>query len=312
MPTAPIPRPKLWGCCMASEEEDLYPSRCGERGRILPRQDPVVYEPRAIGPLHPPQLLQYSQAGYLQCEGLFDEAEVARLEGAVAGLCASERMRERPETVREPNGDAVRSIFRPDLFSEPIAELVRDRRLVAMAEQILGSTVYVHQSRINFKPAFSGKEFFWHSDFETWHVEDGLPRMRALSIAVSLTDNTEFNGPLMVIPGSHRQFVACGGTTPENHYRESLRRQHYGTPDHDLLAALAREYGIDAPKGPAGSIVLFDCNLMHGSGANISPFPRCNVFIVYNSTSNAPRAPYSGQAPRPSYIASRDVVPLTA
>src|SRR3546814_1749367 len=94
--------------------------------------------------------------------------------------------------------------------------------------QLLGDEVYISQSRLNYKPGFRAKEFYWHSDFETWHVEDGMPRMRALSISVTLTDNLETNGPLMVMPGSHRTFVACVGATPEDHYKSSLKRQDYG------------------------------------------------------------------------------------
>lgn len=66
-----------------------------------------------------------------------------------------------------------------------------------------GGDVYIHQSRINDKFGFKGSGFNWHSDLETWHSEDGMPRMRALSASLMLTDNNEFNGPLMLIPGSH-------------------------------------------------------------------------------------------------------------
>src|SRR3546814_19751740 len=72
---------------------------------------------------------------------------------------------------------------------------------------------YIHQSRLNYKPGFKGKEFYWHSDFETWHVEDGMPRMRALSMSVLLAENTPHNGPLMLIPGSHQSFLTCVGET---------------------------------------------------------------------------------------------------
>jgi ectoine hydroxylase len=290
--------------------EDLYPSRDGRSSSVQPRRDPVIHDAGAAGPLDAPQLLRYRQDGYLPCDGLFSHDEIASYQGAVSGLCVAEHVLARPETIREPNGNAVRSIFNPHGFSTPLAQLVRDPRLVGIARQILGTDVYIHQCRVNFKPAFTGKEFYWHSDFETWHVEDGLPRMRALSISINLSENNEFNGPLMVIPGSHRHFIACAGTTPENHHAHSLRRQQYGTPDPEHITALVRDYGIVAPKGSAGSLVVFDSNMMHGSGANISPSPRCNLFVVYNSTDNAPEAPFCGLAPRPSYIANRDVEPL--
>jgi ectoine hydroxylase len=50
---------------------------------------------------------------------------------------------------------------------------------------------------------------------------------------------------------------------------------------------------------------------MHGSNGNITPWPRSNLFLVYNSVENALEAPFSGQAPRPPHIASRHFEPLT-
>jgi len=54
--------------------------------------------------------------------------------------------------------------------------------------------------------------------FETWYAEDGMPRMRAISCSINLTENFEFNVPLMAIPGSHKTYIFCGGKTPDNHY----------------------------------------------------------------------------------------------
>ncbi len=129
--------------------------------------------------------------------------------------------------------------------------------------------------------------------------------MRALSCSIALEDNFHFNGPLMVIPGSHKHFVACVGETPENHFKQSLRKQQYGVPDHGSLTDLAKQGGIDTPVGKAGSIVLFDCNIMHGSNSNITPMTRSNVFIVYNSVDNKVGEPFSGQRDRPEFIATR-------
>src|SRR3546814_5664482 len=90
----------------------------------------------------------------------------------------------------------------------------------------------------------------------------------------------------MIIPGSHRKYLACVGETPEDHYRSSLKKQEYGVPDEDSLAELAAEHGIVAPTCNAGTAIIFDCNAMHGSNGNITPFPRANAFIVYNAVSN--------------------------
>ena len=115
----------------------------------------------------------------------------------------------------------------------------------------------------------------------------------------------------MMIPGSHRHFASCPGVTPPNHHEQSLRRQEYGVPTREQLTWLVDDGGIISDTGPAGSAVLFDCNMMHGSFANITPWARCNVFMVFNSVDNALEAPFSGQPPRPRHIANRDYNPLS-
>jgi ectoine hydroxylase len=138
-------------------------------------------------------------------------------------------------------------------------------------------------------------------------MEDGMPRMRALSISLLLTPNTAHNGPLLVVPGSHKRYVRCVGATPEDHFKQSLRRQQIGVPAREALRALVEESSIESVLGPAGTVVFFDCNLMHGSGGNITPLPRHNVFLVYNSAENTLQAPFSGQKARPEFLAERTV-----
>lgn len=287
--------------------KDVYPSRVKNFPEIIERVDPVVYGHPAVTPaVSGEQIDFYERNGYLFVEQFFTPQEVEALQREMKRLLEEKRGADAPEVIREPGGDEVRSIFAVHRDNAVFKALSEHPKLRSVVEYILGGGVYVHQSRINYKPGFSGKEFYWHSDFETWHVEDGMPRMRALSCSIALTDNYPFNGPLMVVPGSHRKFVACVGRTPEYHYKESLRKQEYGVPDRESLTRLVEEGGIHAPAGKAGSVVFFDCNLMHGSNSNITPLPRSNVFFVYNSVENRLVAPFSGQAPRPDYIATRD------
>jgi ectoine hydroxylase len=110
----------------------------------------------------------------------------------------------------------------------------------------------------------------------------------------------------MLVPGSHLKYVVCPGETPDDHYRESLRQQQYGVPPDDLLRQLIDRGGIDSVTGPAGSATFFDCNTMHGSNSNISPFPRANAFIVYNSVSNRLTEPFGTGKPRPGFLAERE------
>lgn len=290
---------------------DLYTSRTERTAAIVSRQEPVVYpDPVGSQPLNKSQLREYEDNGFLLLPDLFNAQEVQALLGNVEAMSTDPGILSREEAVVEKDSQAVRSIFRVHELSELIARLVRDPRVLDVARQILGSEVYVHQSRANLKPGFTGKEFYWHSDFETWHIEDGMPQMRALSCSVLLTDNNVCNGPLMLVPGSHRQFISCTGQTPDNHYKESLRKQEYGVPDPISLRLLVDQGGIEAITAKAGSVIFFDCNTLHGSASNISPWPRANVFTVYNSVENCVGDPKQGLTPRPAHVATRGQFPI--
>ncbi len=287
-------------------ERDPYESRRNRTPEIGRRLDPVVHAGKADrGPLTRAQITHYDHTGYLEIDNLFSTTELRTLQAELDRLRAAPEGIDRATLITEPGGDELRSIFAIHEQSALFARLASDERLANIARYLLGDDVYIHQSRLNYKPGFFGKEFYWHSDFETWHTEDGMPRMRALSMSLSLTENTPYNGPLMVIPGSHRHYVRCVGETPDDHYKKSLRKQEYGVPDPGSLKTLYEEGGIVAPTGAAGKLVLFDCNTMHGSNSNISPLPRSNVFIVYNAVNNRLVTPYGGKPPRPEFIATR-------
>ena len=287
---------------------DAYPSRVSSRPKIIPRLDPIVYGNADDGPLSAEQLKDYEQNGFLILPGFLSQNIVDGCLTELTRLCESPAICERPEAIVEPEREELRSLFavhNPEI-STFFRRVAAEPELVKMAMQILGGEVSLHQSRVNLKPGFAGQEFYWHSDFETWHVEDGMPRMRAVSFSILLTDNRPQNGPLMLIPQSHRHFVACVGETPDDHYRMSLRRQEYGVPDHESLEQLVALGGITSAIGPPGTVILFDCNTMHGSNSNITPLPRANLFFVYNSVANSLQAPFCGKAPRPEFIAARD------
>jgi ectoine hydroxylase len=289
---------------------DNYPTRIAARTEPIERVDPTVWSTDP-GPMDSAELAAHDADGYTIIQDLLSPAEVQTLWQELGRLSADPKLAADERTIVEKQSKEVRSIFEVHLISDLIAELVRDPRILDRARQILGSDVYVHQSRVNYMPGFTGKGFYWHSDFETWHAEDGMPSPRAVSISLALTDNYPFNGGLMVMPGSQRTFVPYVGATPDNHYKESLKEQEIGVPSQDDLTALAMGRGIDQFTGPAGSALMFDSNIMHGSGNNITPYPRSNIFVVFNSVENPLVEPFAATAPRPTFIASRDFTPLT-
>ncbi|MFB4195262.1 ectoine hydroxylase [Streptomyces carpaticus] len=289
---------------------DLYPTR-GATEVSTPRQDPVVWSPPGTpGPVGAEQLAGLERDGFLSVEQLITPDEVAGYRAELDRLVTDPDIRADERSIVEPKSQEIRSVFEVHRISEVFAGLVRDPRVVGTARQILGSDVYVHQSRINVKPGFGASGFYWHSDFETWHAEDGLPRMRTISVSIALTENYDTNGGLMIMPGSHQTFLGCAGETPKDNYKKSLQMQDAGTPSDEALTRFAQEHGIKLFTGPAGSATWFDCNCMHGSGDNITPYPRSNVFIVFNSVENTAVEPFAAPVPRPEYIGARDFTPV--
>lgn len=290
--------------------EDHYPSRMGRPPELLRRRHPVVHE-GGRGPLDAASVRRFDERGYLNMQNVFSADEVQALDRAVSDLVdqLTERVAEAETAKRlviEPRSNDIRSIFSFHDESGPLQDVIADDRLAGVARHILASDVYVHQSRVNRKPGFRGDDFGWHSDFETWHTEDGMPTPRCLSASVALTDNHPFNGPLMVMPGSHHWFVTCPEPTPPANFQESLEEQKVGVPDDESLQELYDRCGIEQCTGDAGSVTFFDCNVMHGSNTNISPLPRRNLFIVFNSIENTLVEPFSAPDRRPEHLASHD------
>lgn len=289
--------------------QDAYPTRDSDYTTVVDRHDPVVHDWDSAGPLSVQELQSYDATGYLTIDELLSPEELQQCRDELQRLAQDPDVKADEATVTEAESNEVRSIFNIHRTNAIFKKLANDPRLVRRVEQLLGSKVYVHQSRINYKPGFVGKEFGWHSDFETWHAEDGLPTPRAASISISLTDNYSFNGPLMIMPGSHKKYVRCAGGTPEDNYKKSLVMQGAGVPDRATLIEFADNYGIDVLEGPAGGAIIFDSNCMHASNGNVTPYSRSNIFLVYNSVENTAEEPFAAASPRPEFIGSTDFTP---
>jgi len=282
-----------------------YPSRFSESPKKLwlGRHESVIKGRELPGPLSAAQLDEFEEKGFLFLPNFIHGAALEELRQEIRKLMNQEEYLTRDFSITEPQGNEMRSLFAVHFLSNTLKKLSEDPRLTGAVKQILGGETYIHQSRINYKPGFAGKGFNWHSDFETWHAEDGMPAMHAVSASVIMTDNHEFNGPLMLVPGSHKVFVPCVGETPENNFRHSLKRQEVGVPGEQALTQLIEKGGIESVTGEAGGLILFDCNVLHASNANMSPDPRSNVFFVYNRRDNACQQPFAAPGPRPDFLA---------
>ena len=244
--------------------------------------------------LTPEEIERFDEQGYLFFPSRFSAEEAAVLRAAADEVYALDR----DEVWRESSGVA-RTAFAAHTYNEAFRRLGRHPRLVEPVMQLVDGPVYMHQYKVNAKAAFDGEVWQWHQDFGTWHRDDEMPEPRAMNIAVFLDEVTAANGPLLFLPGSHRQGVFEAG-----HDLETTSYPLW-TLDRATVTRLAERGGCVAPTGPPGSIIVFASTLVHASPPNISPFGRSIVYLSLCHVDNHIR-----RFKRAAWIAHRDFAPI--
>jgi ectoine hydroxylase len=240
------------------------------------------------------QLRQFDEEGYFFLPTCFSEEEVAALRIEADDIFNTGRQ----EIWREKSG-APRTAFAAHTYNEAFRRLGAHPRLIEPVEQVFGERLYMHQFKINAKAAFDGDVWQWHQDYGTWARDDGMPAPRAMNISVFLDEVLPINGPLMLIPKSHRHGVLAAG------HDKATTSYPLWTLDNKTVARLVGGGGIVAPTGKPGAVLMFHGNLVHGSAANITPYPRKIVYLTLCAVSNYIRRPT-----RPEWIAHRDFTPI--
>src|ERR1700752_3708598 len=190
------------------------------------------------------QLRQFEKEGYLFLPDLFSAEETAILRREAEAIFGVDRK----EIWREKSG-SPRTAFAAHTYNEAFRLLGAHPRLIRPVEQVFGEQLYMHQFKINAKSAFDGEVWQWHQDYGTWARDDGMPEPRAMNISVFLDEVMPINGPLMLVPRSHRH-----GTLDAAH-DVSTTSYPLWTLDHATVTRLVNEGGIVAPVGKPGAVL---------------------------------------------------------
>jgi len=217
---------------------------------------------------------QYRQTGYLVVPDVLDAALLARVSGALDRLVADASSVSAHTDVYDlepshtPETPKVRRIKLPHTHTPIFWELAQHPPLVAILDKLLGpSGVRLHGSKINLKEPHHGSPVEWHQDWAFYpHTNDDL-----LAVGVMLDDAFLENGPLLVVPGSHKGPVwdhhsdgfFCGAMDPT---RKEV--------DFESAVPLT---------GRAGSMSFHHVRLVHGSAQNVSPKPRRLLLYEYSA-----------------------------
>ncbi|MEM7442534.1 MAG: phytanoyl-CoA dioxygenase family protein [Pseudomonadota bacterium] len=210
------------------------------------------------------QIEFYTANGYLVVENLIDEVTLQRLRAAIDEFNEQSRQVTQSDDVFDvaPGHTAetpkLRRIKHPTDQHPTFDALMRAPLLVDLVADLLGGTVRFDHSKLNFKPPGGGAKIEWHQDWAFYpHTNDDL-----LAVGVMVEDCTPENGPLNVIPRSHRgplydhhdNGVFAGGIKPET------------------LGGIA-DQAVELT-APAGSISIHHVRTLHASSENQSTLTR--------------------------------------
>jgi ectoine hydroxylase len=220
------------------------------------------------------QKLAYERDGFIAIPSLVDSSWVERLVSTMNEFI--ERSRELTESNAIIDLDHDHSASQPQLrrltspadLHDTFWEFASQSVLVDVVEDLLGTDIKFHHSKLNFKAPKGGEEVRWHQDIQFWPHTNYSP----LTIGVFLTDVEANMGNVGFIPGSHRadlfdqydgdRWVGCLSSTDE--------------------ARIDRASAV-YPVGPAGSVTIHNCRTLHGSAPNQSDQPRPLLLQTYSA-----------------------------
>ena len=222
----------------------------------------------------------YYEQGYLTFPALITHSELTELRVLVNSIVDSTRGvaesgneidLEKGHTAENPR---LRRVTYVDDKDPHFWRLCADSVIPDIAADLLGPDVRFRDMMLNFKWADGGAEVKWHQDICFYpHTHMGT-----MQFLVFLEDVSSEQGPLQVIPASHKGPIF-------EHYNES--NEWTGTICQADLSAAGVDNAIDLT-GPAGTVSVHHGGTIHGSDQNNSNCGRPVFVITYTAADAMP------------------------
>lgn len=210
------------------------------------------------------QVAAYKRDGYTVVENVVAPDLLGRVRQVVAELTqkaagvATHNDVYDLEPTHTPQAPRVRRIKKPHLVHPVFNEILHSATLIDILQKLIGPNVRLHGSKLNIKAPEYGSPVEWHQDWAFYpHTNDDI-----LAIGVMLDDMLPENGPLLVLPGTHK------GPAYDHH----AEGRFCGAMD--PTATQLDFAGAVQCTGKAGSASFHHVRLVHGSAQNTSKRPR--------------------------------------
>ncbi|MEM9043783.1 MAG: phytanoyl-CoA dioxygenase family protein [Pseudomonadota bacterium] len=205
----------------------------------------------------------YAQDGYVVLERFMPDDLIEELRAETDRFVAAARSNSLVggnfDVIDTPTGPDLRRIADPEAASDVYDRAMRWEPLVDLVTELLGGTCRFDHGKLNFKPPSGGGALDWHQDYAFYPYTN----QDMLAVGIMIEDCTEENGPLMVIPGSHRNKQGIDGGPIFDHHQNGVfvggvKSHAMGGLDETAVALTA----------PAGSISIHHTATFHASTAN--------------------------------------------
>ena len=217
----------------------------------------------------------YFDNGYLLVESVVPMEQVEQMRAVTEEWVERSRQISKSDAIFDlepghgPDTPRLRRLSSPVEHDERYWAYARESIIPDIVSDLVGPDVKFHHSKLNFKWANGGEEVKWHQDIQYWPHTNYSP----LTVGTYLHDVGEEQGPLGVIPGSHQEELF-------DEYND--KDQWVGCiSDRDLERVRLND--ATYLMGPAGSITIHNCRLIHGSMPNDSDLGRPLLLNVYSA-----------------------------
>ena len=235
----------------------------------------------------------YDRDGYVLLQGAFSQCEVNAMIAAIEGGGSLEKhARVRTDAEGKKTRLAIWHTLTDDIWgtASTAPSLVNNVRIWLRQE------IAFFHGKVMLKEAHTGGAWEWHQDYGYWY-DQGFVFPRMISAWVALDPATRANGCLEVLRGSHK-LGRLTHTTYQSQTGADPKRLAQVKPYFEHVHCEMRP----------GSVLFFDCNLLHGSGANLSAQHRRAFIVCYNALTNPYLHPGSIADPRPCPVSADDEI----
>ena len=215
----------------------------------------------------------YNDQGYLLVEDVISENQHKEMLALVDGFFEKSKMIRENDNIfdledgHSSDNPRLKRIKQPHQHSQFFWDIIKESKIEEILRDLLGDNVSLKTSKLNTKAPGGGAAVEWHQDWAFYpHTNDNV-----LALGLMLNDVDIDNGPLMVIPKSHKgpvlshfnNGVFCGAIDPDD-------------SDFDMSKAVTLT-------GKARSMTIHHARTLHGSSPNNSNRDRLVLFYECNS-----------------------------